>query len=196
MKYFLILSILSFSVMSCKSDKDNDKEISSFQYEIPDSEADSPKSTLYYFVRHAEKDTTDAKNDDLQLTDKGLERAAFISEFFKKKDLNAFYATNYKRNLQTIIPTAHYYRSRIENFDSNADTLFTKEFWKNTYGENVLIIGHSNTNPRFVNEILQSEKYENLEENNYNTIFQVEITKDLKVKDSVFQLKMKDENLK
>lgn len=195
MKQIIITSILSLFIISCKNDKNNETEISNFKYEIPASEAESPKSTLYYFVRHAEKDTTDAENDDPQLTDQGLERAAFMAEFFKKKDLNAFYATNYKRNLQTIIPTAHYYRSRVENFEASADTLFTEEFWKNTYGENVLIIGHSNTNPKFVNEILQSEKYENLEENNYNTIFQVEITKDLKVKDSVFQLKMKDKTL-
>ncbi|WP_127846342.1 histidine phosphatase family protein [Psychroflexus aestuariivivens] len=195
MKQILILSILSLFIMSCKSDKNNDKEISNFQFDIPDSETETPKSTLYYFVRHAEKDTSDPKNDDPELTDKGLERAAFISEFFKKKNLDALYATSYKRNLQTIIPTAHYYRSRIEDFDPNADTLFTKEFWKNTYGKNVLIVGHSNTNPRFVNEILQSKKYENLDEDNYNTIFQVEITKDLKVKDSVFQLKMNGETM-
>lgn len=97
--------------------------------------------------------------------------------------MDLFYSTDYSRTIQTLIPTVQQFEGEIQNYDGNKDTLFNKSFWENTYGKDVLVIGHSNTSPRFVNEILSENKYENLNEMNYDEFFKVEIDKDLTIKD-------------
>ena len=38
-------------------------------------------------------------------------------------------------------------------------------------GKTVLIVGHSNTTPAFVNKILGTEKFTSLEDDDYNSLF-------------------------
>ena len=180
MKPLQILSavFLIGMIISCQNSKKN-----TFQFEVPTDE--KAKKTVYYFVRHAEKDTTDKKNRDPQLTEEGIRRANYLATYFEDKDLNAFYSTDYSRTIQTLIPTAHKFKGDIVSYDPGKDSLFTKQFWENTYGKNVIILGHSNTSPQFVNEILEYDKYDNLDESNYNNFYKVEIDTDLKVIDTM-----------
>jgi phosphohistidine phosphatase SixA len=168
---------------SCQESKDHN-----FQFDIPEGE--EPMLTTYYFVRHAEKDTTDSQNKDPQLTEEGIRRANYLATYFADKKLDLFYSTDYSRTIQTLIPTIHRYKGDILSYEVRKDSLFTKEFWKTTYGKNVLVVGHSNTSPRFVNEIISESKYENLDENTYDVFFQVIIDENLKVKDSLITKKV------
>lgn len=52
------------------------------------------------------------------------------------------------------------------------------EFREKTRGKTVLVVGHSNTNPAFVNMILGSEEYKALEEKEYGSLFIVSIGPD------------------
>ncbi len=174
--FIALISILTF--LSCK-----DTQESKFQFDSPkDVEA---KSTTYYFVRHAEKNTTDLEDKDPHLTEEGLKRANYLQTYFADKNLEMFYSTDYNRTIQTLIPTIHHFKGEMMNYDGSADTLFTRKFWEETYGKNVLVVGHSNTNPRFVNEILQNETYEELDESNYDVFFKVEIDEELNIRDSL-----------
>lgn len=153
----------------------------SFKFEIP--EGKEPQTTTYYFLRHAEKDTSTQK--DPELTEEGIKRANYMADYFKDKDLELFYSTDYTRTIQTLIPIIHQYKGEIQSYDAKKDTLFTEDFWKTTYGKNVLVVGHSNTNPGFVNEILSKKKYDDMDESNYDDFFKVEVDEDLNVKDTL-----------
>lgn len=166
----------------------NQSKETKFQFNIP--EGREAETTTYYFVRHAEKDTTNPENKDPHLTDEGLQRANYLATYFADKDLNVFYSTDYNRTIQTLIPTIHQFKGEIQSYDATKDTLFDKRFWEGTYGKNVLVIGHSNTNPRFVNEILNTDKYEEIDELNYDEFFKVVIDKDLSIKDSLINKKV------
>lgn len=180
---FLILPLVVTVFTSCEPSQKH-----SFKFDIP--EGKTPQKTTYYFVRHAEKDTTNPEDEDPQLTEEGIRRANYLATFFADKELEMFYSTDYSRTIQTLIPTIHQYKGEIRSYDAKKDSLFTKAFWEATYGKNVLVIGHSNTNPKFVNEIISENKYDDLDESNYDTLFKVEVLKDLSVKDSVITKKV------
>ncbi|PKG43013.1 histidine phosphatase family protein [Psychroflexus sp. MES1-P1E] len=185
--HYLILSV-AMLCLSCQESPSKNKD---FQFDIPEG-LDAQKTT-YYFVRHAEKDTTDKENRDPQLTEEGIRRANFLVTYFKDKSLDMFYSTDYGRTLQTIIPTLHQFKGNIKSYTAGKDTLFDAEFWKATYGKKVLVLGHSNTSPRFMNEILSESVYDDLEENTYDIFFKMEIDKDLYLKDTLIQLKVPKE---
>jgi 2,3-bisphosphoglycerate-dependent phosphoglycerate mutase len=185
--HYLILSV-AILCLSCQESPSKNKD---FQFDIP--EGLDTQNTTYYFVRHAEKDTTDKENRDPQLTEEGIRRANFLATYFKDKSLDMFYSTDYGRTLQTIIPTLHQFKGNIKSYTAGKDTLFDAEFWKATYGKKVLVLGHSNTSPRFMNEILSESVYDDLEENTYDIFFRMEIDKDLYLKDTLIQLKVPKE---
>lgn len=185
--HYLILSV-AILCLSCQESPSKNKD---FQFDIP--EGLDTQNTTYYFVRHAEKDTTDKENRDPQLTEEGIRRANFLATYFKDKSLDMFYSTDYGRTLQTIIPTLHQFKGNIKSYTAGKDTLFDAEFWKATYGKKVLVLGHSNTSPRFMNEILSESVYDDLEENTYDIFFKMEIDKDLYLKDTLIQLKVPKE---
>lgn len=176
--YFYVLTLISIVMSSCNSSNEQH-----FQFDIPEGKA--AKKTTYYFLRHAEKDTTNPKDDDPELTEEGIRRANFMATYFADKNLELFYSTDYSRTIQTLIPIVHKFKGEIKSYDAKKDTLFTRDFWEATYGKNVLVVGHSNTNPKFVNEILSEKKYKDIDESNYDVFFKVVVEKDLSVKDTL-----------
>lgn len=188
MKSLLLFGLLLSIVLltSCQQSKDHN-----FHFDIP--EGKEPQATTYYFVRHAEKDTTDSNNKDPQLTEEGIRRANYLATYFSDKELDLFYSTDFSRTIQTLIPTIHQFKGDIQSYEASRDTLFHQEFWKTTYGKNVLVVGHSNTNPKFVNEILSENKYDDLDESNYDVFFKVSIDEDLNAKDSLITKKVPED---
>jgi phosphohistidine phosphatase SixA len=178
MKKLVIILFLSLA-FACQTDKEIPKGYVNF--ETP--EGIKSKITNYYFIRHAEKDLT--TKDDPQLTIEGLERASYWGEYFKKKAIDQFYTTKYMRTFQTIIPIVHHYKKSPENYDVGVDSLFTENFWNKTYGQNTVVVGHSNTTPVFCNEILRSEKYPNINEKKYGNLYHIQIDEKGKIKDTL-----------
>ena len=56
------------------------------------------------------------------------------------------------------------------------DSIFLQE----TKGKTVLVVGHSNTTPAFVNKILAVEKYKDIDDNNNANLYIVTISGDEK----------------
>tara|TARA_R110002072_G_scaffold125944_2_gene262476 strand:+ start:157835 stop:158356 length:522 start_codon:yes stop_codon:yes gene_type:complete len=112
-------------------------------------------TTTYYLIRHAEKDRN--TTDNPELTEEGKKRAAHWADHFKNIDLDAVYSTNYKRTLATAAPTAQKKGLTVQQYDPTK--LYDENFQKATFGKNVLIVGHSNTTPAFVNTILGDHRY-------------------------------------
>jgi broad specificity phosphatase PhoE len=137
---------------------------------------DSPEmiTTTYYFIRHAEKDRTDSTNANPHLTDIGKLRANKWSTILGAETLDAVYSTNYNRTLETAQPTASKNNVDITVYDPKA--IDTPAFLKATEGKKVLIVGHSNTIPTFVNAVIGHKKYEDIDDANNGNLYIVTIT--------------------
>lgn len=132
------------------------------------------RHTTYYFIRHAEKDQSDKTNRDPELTETGKERAKRWSDVFQNVDFDVIYSTNYNRTKQTAQPTAESKSLKVLLYDPRS--LYSEEFSEATVGKTVLVVGHSNTTPAFVNTILGQRKYENMNESNNGNLYIVTIT--------------------
>lgn len=134
--------------------------------------------TTYYLIRHAEKDRTDKTNKNPNLTEVGQKRAVKWSDVLQNVKFDMVYSTNYNRTIQTATPTAE--KNNLTLTMYNTDKMYSKDFQQRTTGKTVLLVGHSNTTPYFVNKILGKEKYTEIADNNNANLYIVTVTKDSK----------------
>lgn len=154
----ILIFLISFS--NCAQDK----------HQI---EATDKQITTLYFIRHAEKDRSDKANRDPHLTEIGLARANHWNNILKHVNFNAVYSTNYHRTKETALPTAN--RSKVELTIYDANDLDGKKLKANNLGKTVLIVGHSNTTPQFVNSVIGQEKYQDIDDSNNGNLYVVTI---------------------
>ncbi|QCE43374.1 SixA phosphatase family protein [Psychroserpens sp. NJDZ02] len=157
-----------------------------FTFSVKAQDDTKTATTTYYFIRHAEKDKSDATNHNPELIRKGKRRARQWKRYFKHKPIDAIYTTNYKRTFSTAFPTATNKRLPVILY-SPRDPDY-EAFKKETKGQSVLIVGHSNTTPRFVNAIINQEKYKDIDETINSKLFIVTITNG-QITDQVIDLK-------
>ena len=157
MRTFLLFIFVSCLFVSCKSIDKN------------------PIETTYYFIRHAEKDRTDKTNRDPELTNAGHERARHWAKYFEAIDLDVVYSTNYKRTTSTAVQTAINKGLEVQLY--NPRTLNDSLFQAATKGKTVLVVGHSNTTPAFVNAVLGEEKYPAIDDTNNGNLYTLTITR-------------------
>lgn len=136
-------------------------------------EGNSEKMTTYYFIRHAEKDTSDLQNKDPELTEAGIERAQNWTEVFKEVEFDVIFSSDYNRTRKTAQIVADSQEKTVEIYDPKK--LNDDEFQKRAAGKTVLVVGHSNTNPNFVNLLLGEKKYLDIDEAEYGSLFIVHI---------------------
>ncbi|NQU87970.1 MAG: histidine phosphatase family protein [Mariniphaga sp.] len=129
-----------------------------------------PVST-YYLIRHAEK--VKSENPDPVLHTDGIARAENWAEIFRNVSFDAIYSTNYIRTKETVKPTAN--KQNIELTIYHPININYGEFKTHTHGKTVLVVGHSNTIPAFVNKLINADKYEMIEENNNSNLYIVQI---------------------
>ena len=137
--------------------------------------AEKENTSVYYFIRHAEKDRSDPTNKNPSLTIQGLERANKWALFFKDKNIAAVYSTNYIRTQQTALPIAK--EQNIEIISYTAKELISEKFIANNKGKNIVIVGHSNTTPELVNSLLGEKKYKDIADRENNNLFVVTLNK-------------------
>ena len=135
---------------------------------------ENESSTTYYFIRHAEKDNSDKNNKNPNLIIEGVLRAAKWSLVFENVRFDAIYSTDYNRTKQTAQPTAE--KNGLEVLLYDPRQLFSEEFASATKGKTVLVVGHSNTTPAFVNTILKEKKYPSIDESNNANLYIVTIS--------------------
>ena len=142
------------------------------------SACNSEEMTTYYLIRHAEKDRTNKANRDPNLNKKGQERVKIWTNYFENIDLDAVYSTQFKRTMQTAKTIAENKSLEIQNYDPLK--MYDAFFQKETKEKKVLIVGHSNTTPSFVNKILGEKKYKNMTDRDNSTLYIVTIKGDEK----------------
>ncbi|MGB4776672.1 MAG: phosphoglycerate mutase family protein [Daejeonella sp.] len=140
------------------------------------------KETVIYIVRHGEKDTTDAKNTDPELSAEGKERAQALAKVLKREKLAAVYSTPYKRTQQTVVPCAQrngiplktYGNKEVQNMVETINSQFAHQ--------KVLIAGHSNSVLELIESFGGKRPVEKLNDDDYDFIFKLTLTKDGLVK--------------
>lgn len=133
--------------------------------------------TTYYLIRHAEKDRSDSTNQNPGLTEEGHKRARNWAKYFENIPIDQIYATAYSRTQQTASYTASNKKIAVETYDAN--DLYNKDFKILTAGQSVLIVGHSNTTPQFVNAIISENKYVDIPDNENGMLYIVTIKGDV-----------------
>ena len=129
----------------------------------------SQETTTYYLVRHAEKDRTNEADNNPHLTEKGLKRASNWNTVLSQISFNEIYSTNYFRTIETALPLASREKLEIKFYDPSS--LNITDFKENTKGKTVFIVGHSNTIPTFVNQLIGIDKYQDIEDTNNSNLY-------------------------
>ena len=151
------------------------------------AQEENSTSTTYYFIRHAEKDKSDVSNKNPHLNMNGILRAAKWTLVFENIQFDAVYSTNYHRTIETAQPTAEKNKVDITIYDPR--NLDLENFLANTKGKRVLVVGHSNSTPTFVNSILGKEKYTQIDESNNANLYIVTISSTGDISDSLIVIK-------
>ena len=131
------------------------------------------KTTTIYFIRHAEK-IDSSKNPDLSSV--GLERAAHWGKIFSETTFDAIYSTDFKRTQQTAAPTAENKKLDITLYD--AKSLDFDKFKSDNLGKTILVVGHSNTTPDFINKLINQNVYAAIEDTNFGNLYIVTLNGD------------------
>ena len=152
MKYLCILLL----ILACKTESQKSSE-----------------DTVYFLIRHAEKDRSDKTNPNPDLSTQGIERAEEWVTILKDKGITQIYSTDYNRTQQTASPLAEALKLDVLSYDPR--NLYAEDFQKKTKGHTVLVVGHSNTTPAFVNKILGEDKFTDLDDNNNGALFKVTV---------------------
>lgn len=167
---FIILTIMLYS---CKTEIVRNSYNESFSTAKQEAKSKAPivkSNTVFYFIRHAETvGDGGIVNPDLSIT--GKARAKKWTAYFKGKKLDSIFTTNFKRTLQTITPIAK--SKGIAPIYYNPSDIDYANFMKQNKGKNILIVGHSNTTPNFVNKLIGSMKYSQMVDENHSDIFKV-----------------------
>ena len=137
MRHLIILTILFFS---CNLTVDDCVEI--------------------YLIRHAEKDRSDPLNKNPHLNEKGIERSLLWNGYFENKEVNSIYSTNYNRTIETVLPVS--LAKGIKPIIYSASNINYESFLKKEKGNTVIVVGHSNTIPGFVNKLIEDDYYKQI----------------------------------
>lgn len=135
----------------------------------PTTPEDPTDPTTLFLVRHAEK-ASDGTTDPL-LTEKGYARARALRDMLYAAGIDAIYSTNFKRTRLTAQPLADTLGIAIQTYPP-FDSAWTSALAVRHAGEQILIVGHSNTTPALVNHLAGSN-YKQLEEMEYDKLFVV-----------------------
>lgn len=156
----ILTALLIITVISCQFSKN----------EVVNN---SDITTVYYFIRHAEKDRSDTSQKDPELTKIGIQRAKNWATLFEKVEFDQIFSTDYRRTQQTVKYVSIEQKVAVHSYDPN--DLYNDDFKTLTAGKTILIVGHSNTTPEFVNAILGIEKFPHIADSNNANLYIVSI---------------------
>ena len=139
-----------------------------FFFSIPEDDC-----STFYLIRHAEKVRTNKSDRDPALNEKGIIRALNWKDYFIDKDISKIYSTNYKRTLETVKPIE--VAMGLTAILYSPSSIDYKNFISSNKGEIVLVVGHSNTIPDFVNELINDKVYTQIDDLNNSNLYIVNL---------------------
>lgn len=143
------------------------------------SEVDKSQITTVILVRHAEKAKSNDNNPNL--SEIGQQRAKLLAQILKSVSINAIYATEFARTQETAKPLSEIISIPIKIIEANSTDKLLNEIQNKHKGENILVVGHSNTLP-FIIEKLGKTKIQEINESEYDNLFILNISENNKAK--------------
>jgi 2,3-bisphosphoglycerate-dependent phosphoglycerate mutase len=133
------------------------------------------QKTNIWIVRHAEKATTNSKDEDPVLSPAGQKRADALAKELKREHIKAIYVTKYKRTGLTARPLAYKAKVQPRVYDTVGIKKFAKSILTNFKGNNVLIIGHSNIIMTLLDAFGAEMPFTALDDEDYDMLFKVTV---------------------
>ena len=149
-------------------------------FSIPENDC-----STFYLIRHAEKVRTNKSDRDPALNEKGIIRALNWKDYFIDKEISKIYSTNYKRTIETVKPLQE--AMGLATILYSPSSIDYKDFISSNKGEIVLVVGHSNTIPNFVNELINEQVYTQIDDLNNSNLYIVNMC-DSKVSHSLIEV--------
>lgn len=137
------------------------------------STSKSTSTSTYYIVRHAEKAN---RTSDTPLSAEGQARAEALRDTLISKNIGQIFVTDYLRTQQTAEPLATKLGIRSTEVFANETTKLVQQL-NAIKGGNTLIVGHSNTVPAIIDELMESAQNVMISETNFDNLFKVQVTK-------------------
>jgi phosphohistidine phosphatase SixA len=109
------------------------------------------ETTIFFLVRHAEKDTAGGTNADLNNIGRG--RAAILPTILKKVSIAGVYSTDKPRTRNTAAPVAKAKGLSVEIYDAKKQAELAKDLTEKGKGKRYFIVGHSNTIPQLAAQL-------------------------------------------
>ena len=126
----------------------------------------------FYLIRHAEKIRSNTADKNPRLNSDGLARAEKWIEVFKNVKIDKIFSTELHRTTETVIPIAKSRDLEINYYAPSKS--FYLNFFQYNIGKSVLVVGHSNTTPQFVNTLIGENHYKEIEDNNNSNLYIVQ----------------------
>lgn len=133
------------------------------------------ETTRIWIVRHAEKDLTDPKEKDPELSVEGKERAETLVKYLKGKKIDALFSTDYKRTRETLTPLASQRNLGLKFYNSKDNKTLVDTVLNYYKGKNVVICSHSNRIPGIIAAFGARSPLKEITEQEYSHIFLLEI---------------------
>lgn len=140
------------------------------QVEIPNF--NQKEVTIFFLIRHAEKDTAGGANADLNPLGRG--RAEALPKMFKKIKFQGIYSTAVPRVQNTVLPLAKAKGQKIQMYDAKSQQTWIANLLQHK-GKCIFIAGHSNTIPPLVNILTNENMEQNLDDNQYGCMYIVAV---------------------
>jgi 2,3-bisphosphoglycerate-dependent phosphoglycerate mutase len=134
-------------------------------------------TTIFFLIRHAEKDSTGGVDADL--TGVGRGRAEALTKIFKRVKLRGIYSTATPRTRNTAAPLAKQKRRPVDIYDVKTQEELVKELVSRGGGRRYFIVGHSNTIPQLAMKILRGDEKptDNMPDSEYSRLYIVSVKK-------------------
>jgi 2,3-bisphosphoglycerate-dependent phosphoglycerate mutase len=133
-----------------------------------------PNTTIFFIVRHAEKDTAGGSNADLNAIGRG--RAQAEVEMFKKVRIDGIFSTDRPRTRNTAAPIAASKKLMVEIYDAKKQKELLEKLAVQA-GKHFFIVGHSNTVHQMVNILRGSDEEKEFSESDYSRLYIVSVKK-------------------
>lgn len=130
------------------------------------------RQTTLIILRHAEKVSDGTK--DPGLTEEGLARANRLATMLESQTVTAIYSTPYQRTRLTVAPLAAKKNLTITEYDAGSKSSISEIVQKNA-GGTVVIVGHSNTVPAMLNQLIGKEEFKNFDDTDYGNLVIVSV---------------------
>ena len=98
------------------------------------------------------------------------------ADVFSNQVLDTIYSTDTKRTRNTALPITESQNKQVVLMEAMPTNLV--EIIAKHRGQSILMVGHSNTLPGLVNAMIGEERYADLDESNFSTLFIVTVTGD------------------